>query len=350
MHLTGLKALVVGVTLLAFPAAAGTSDGLITSKTKLSLWTTAGVRSTAVHVDTNDGIVTLYGKVPTADQKAIAEKTAREIAGVRGVNSLLQVVPESDEGRMGRSDQDTKEKAEKLLKADPSLKNSSISVKSVDKGLVLLTGKASTFSDHLRAISIVDRLPGVRRVASEIKGPEAFQEDERVIFLAGPEAKQLATERSSASDMRVSAAVKLRLLTAAQVPSTEISVDTEDGVVTLFGMVPTADVKTAATTEASKADGVVRVVNQLEVVASPQRKVVDAKDADITRDLALAIKDRPELKSVTTSVKNGAVQVSGSVSSGWDELNAIRVIRRVAGVRTVENQLKVDGKIKTSQR
>jgi len=59
----------VFVLLFSASAFAATPDGLVTSKTKLSLWTTAGVRSGAVHVDTTDGIVTLSGKVPTAEQR-----------------------------------------------------------------------------------------------------------------------------------------------------------------------------------------------------------------------------------------------------------------------------------------
>lgn len=350
MRLTMLKALVLSATLLAVPALAGAPDGLLTSKTKLSLWTTAGIRSTTVHVDTNDGVVTLYGKVPTSAQKALAEKTAREIAGVRGVKSLLQVVRAGDEQRVERSDQDTREAAEKLLKADASLKASRITVKSVDKGVVLLTGEARTFGDHLRAVVLVDRMPGVRRVASEVKGPDGFRDDERVIFLSAPLSKEAAAVRDSAADMRISVGVKLRLLTAAQVPSAEISVDTEDAVVTLFGIVPTADVKSAAAAEAGKVDGVARVLNQLEVVPSAQKKAVEAKDADLTRDLGLALKDRPELKGVTTSVRNGVVQLTGTVGSGWDELNAARVVRRVAGVRAIEDHLKVQQKDETSQR
>jgi len=349
MRLTILKALVLGVTLSAVPALAAVPDGLLTSKTKLTLWTTAGVRSTAVHVDANDGVVTLYGKVPTAEQKAIAEKTARDIPGVRGVKSLLQVVPEAEEKRVDRSDKDTQEAAAKLLKADPALKDSTITVKSVDKGVVLLTGDARTFSDHLRAVVIIDRMAGVRRVASEVKSPDSFGNDERVNFLASQPAKA-ADAHSSANDMRISSAVKLRLWTAAQVPSTEIAVDTNDNVVTLFGIVPTADVKKAAGAEAGKVAGVARVQNQLEVVGSAQKKQVDAKDDDITRDLALALKDRPELKGVETSVKNGTVRLTGTVGNGWDLMNAIRLVRQVAGVRGVETQLKVDEKLETTQR
>ena len=142
--------------------------------------------------------------------------------------------------------------------------------------------------------------------------------------------------------MGISVAVKLRLLTAAQLPSTEISVDTEDNVVTLFGLVPTADLKNAAAAEAARVAGVARVQNQLQVVATSQKKAVDAKDDDIARDLALAYKDRPEYKGITTSVKNGAVQLTGTISSKWDEIAAVRLAHHVPGVRTIDDRLKLE--------
>jgi len=203
----------------------------------------------------------------------------------------------------------------------------------------LLTGEVRTLSDYLRAVVIVDRQSGVRRVVSEVKGPEAFGSEERITLIGKP-----SIGHSSSADMRMTAEVKVRLLTAQQIPSTEISVDTEDNVVTLFGIVPTADVKQAAGIEAGKVSGVARVLNQLEVVASSDKKVVDAKDADITRDLALAFKDRPELKSVVNSVKNGVVRLTGTVGTGWDAMHALRITKQTAGVRGVENQLKIEEK------
>ena len=348
MKNTILKAFALSLSLSALPAFAVVPDGLITSKAKLSLWTTAGVRSTSVHLDTNDGVITLYGKVPTAAQRDLSEKTAREIVGVSAVKNLLQIVPESVEKQVARTDKETQSMAEKKLAADPALKDSKITVKSVDKGVVLLSGEAKTVSDHLRAVVIVDRVPGVRGVTSEVKGPDGFGMDERITFISPSPAKATPESKTSASDMRISMGVKLALLTAAQVPSAEISVDTEDGVVTLFGIVPTADVKKAAGAEAAKVSGAIKVENQLEVVASNLKKSVDAKDADVTRDLALAFKDRPELKGVTVSVKNGIVQLSGTVGSGWDEVNAVRIARRVTGVRAVENQIKIDEKAAAS--
>jgi hyperosmotically inducible periplasmic protein len=360
-----VKAMVMGAILLAGPALAATPDGFLTAKTKLSLWTTAGVRSTTVHVDTNDGFVTLYGKVPSNEQKALAEKTARGVADVKGVKNLLQVVPAGQEKTVARADKELLDEARKALKNDATLKNSNISVKSVDKGVVLLSGDAKTFSDHLRAVATIDRLAGVQRVASEVKGPEAFGNDERISMqryqgtttaTAAAPSKDTAKEKeqdkadrnSSASDMRISAAVKLRLWTAPQVPSTEINVDTTDGTVYLFGMVPTAGIKDAAAAEAGKVDGVSKVENLLEVVPSSEKKTVQAKDEDITRDLKLAFKDRQELKSVSYAVKNGTVRLTGTVSSGWDEMSAVRAARQIPGVRGVEDQIKVEDKSGTN--
>lgn len=347
MHFLRRASLVgaVAFSLSSFAAPANsTPDGFVTSKAKLALWTTAGLRSTDVHVDTTNGVVTLHGKVPSADQRALAEKTAAGIEGARSVKNLLQVVPASDEKAVARSDKEINDAAGTALKNDAALKDSKISIKSVDKGVVLLTGSANSYGDHLHAIAVVDRVPGVRRIATEVTTPKDYVADERVTFLATDakaDAKKTET-RNGANDSRITMAVKLRLLTASQVPSTEISVDTEDAVVTLFGIVPTADVKNAAAQEAAKVDGVKRVDNQLEVVASANKKIVEAKDDAIKKDLEAAFKDRPEQKNVTTDVKNGTVRLSGKVPSGWARIDTLRVARSVAGVRGIDDQLKVE--------
>jgi hyperosmotically inducible protein len=341
-----LKTALLGGCLFAFPSFADStmnSDGLITAKTKLALWTTAGVRSTTVHVDTNDGVVTLHGKLPTADQRALAEKTTRAVEGVKNITDLIQIVPVKEESATNRSDKEISDASSRVLKSDEALNNSKISVKSVDKGVVLLTGKAASYGDYLRAIAEVDRVPGVRRVATEVEAPTDFGSDERVMFRPpAPKATVATNKGDGADDARISTAVKMRLWTTPKVPSTEIAVDTDDGVVTLFGMVPSAAVSEAAVAETKLVDGVKRVDNQLEVVSSAEKKAVEAKDADITRDLALKFKDRPGQKNVSTSVKNGTVMLTGSVSSGWAQVNAVRIARSVPGVRSVENQLKVE--------
>jgi osmotically-inducible protein OsmY len=327
-----------------------TADAFLTAQAKLALWTTAGLRSDQVHVDTTDGVVTLYGKVPTDGDRSLAEKTALAQGGVKSVKNLLQVVAPRAEKATARSDKEILETANKRLKADVALSDSHITVKSVDKGMVLLTGDAASFSDHLRAIVCVDHVPGVKHIATEVKTPSDFREDERVIFVpqavvgGKPSVDATAghTNKHGASDTRISAEVKLRLLLAPQVPSSEISVDTDEGEVILFGMVPTAAVKNAAALEAARVSGVRRVDNQLEIVPSAIKSAVVAQDSDITRDLALAFKDHDDLKGITTTVKNGTVRLTGTVHSGWEQLRALRLTRGVPGVRGIENQLKVE--------
>ncbi len=334
MKHTLLKALALSVSLAAAPGFASVPDGLITAKAKLALWTSE-VRSAGVRVDTNDGVVTLSGKVPTGEKKALAEQKIRGLDGVRSVKNLIQVVPAPEEKRAEVSDKDLEKKAKQALKDDPSLENSKLSVRSVDNGVVLLDGEAKDAEDQLRAVALIDRIPGVRRVNSQVKGPDGVSLGDRGSFSAEP-------ARKTVSDTRITGAVKLRLLTTAQIPSTEISVDTNGGVVTLFGLVPTDQVKRTAEAEAARVSGVKKVDNELEVVSSAKKETVQARDEDITRDLKLAFKDRPEFKDVTTAVRNGVVQLSGKVASGWEELSAVRTARGVKGVKGVTNLLKVE--------
>ncbi len=356
-----LKAFVLGMALSApaVMAAAPPSDSMITAKAKLALWT-SDVRSKSVQIDTNDGIVTLSGKVRSQEQKNLAEKNAKKIDGVRSVKSFLQVVPIAEEKLVERSDKDLKEAAQKALDRE-EFADSKLKVKNVSKGVVYLSGDAHTVSDHLRAVALIDRLPGVRRVTSEVKAPDRFTKDDRIEFTRadGPAVKPvrsaearsaddrrdgepLRAERSGSSDSGITMAVKMRLLTAAEIPSNEIRVDTEDNIVTLFGIVPTDEVKRAAEAQASRVSGVASVKNELEVVPSNEKEMVESKDEDLTGALKLAFKDRKEWKNVKATVKNGVVQLTGQVASPWDEFSAVRAARQVKGVRNVVDQLEVE--------
>ena len=349
MKLNILKAVVLGVSLASSSVLAASADSTITAKAKLALWT-SDVRSRDVNVDTNDGIVTLSGKVPSAEQKAMAEKKARSVDGVKDVKSYLQIVPVAEEKRVERSDKEIKEAVKTALKNDPSLEDSKISVKDVSKGVVTLEGEARTYSDHLRAVGLVDRTPGVKRVASDVKNPKSWTKDERMEFtrhdtMPGhtPEEHAKAEKHDSGpADSSITASVKMRLFTTAEVPSMKINVDTNDHVVSLFGIVPTDEVKRTAEAEAARVKGVASVQNNLQVVASSEKEAVQDKDEDLTKSLKLTFKDRQELKHVNYEVKAGVVQLTGRVATMEDEYEAVRAARQVKGIKNVVNQLKVD--------
>lgn len=164
---------VIGVAFTALSAHAGApTDAWITTKAKLALLTTEGVSVTDVNVDTVQGQVTLHGKVTTQAEKDKAAAVVAQIDGAKGVKNLLQVVPERKEEAVQATDDQIKQQIEKGLEADKSLADSHIDVKSVNAGVALLSGNATSLTDQLRAVEIASAVKGVKRVVSEVEGPQ----------------------------------------------------------------------------------------------------------------------------------------------------------------------------------
>jgi hyperosmotically inducible protein len=175
MKRTLMRAVRVGIAVLFVTSATGVAygadapDAWLTMKTKISLMTTEGVSTSDLNVDTVQGVVTLHGKVPSEGEKAKAESTARRIDGVKDVKNLLQVVPESARKTVERSDDQIKDGVEAAFKANRRVNGSGIKVASVNKGVVLLSGKTDSLATHLEAVQVADAVRGVRRVASEVQ-------------------------------------------------------------------------------------------------------------------------------------------------------------------------------------
>jgi hyperosmotically inducible protein len=252
------------------------------------------------------------------------------------------------------------------LRDDPDLEGSDVSVQSVNKGVVLLSGSAESLSDHLDAVSTAASVPGVRRVASEVKSPDAVADadirrtatadapakaDARgTVDTAAGEAKgAVKATTGAASDMWITSAVKLRLLADDNTPALAINVDTRDGAVTLFGAVPSEAAKKAAEEDARKVSGVKTIKNELQVVSEAKQEAVEAKDEEIQQAVETSINKRPELENVDVEVKNGVVRLSGTVPSENDRLAAAVAARSTAGVRAVlTDDVKMDGKERSS--
>ena len=341
------KASLLAAAILAFAAvpagarADSAPDAWVTTKVKTALLTADGVSVTRVHVDTIDGLVTLYGSVPTAAERAKAETVARSIEGMRDVRNLLQVVSEPTEKVVAVSDAGLAKRVSAALTADPALADSSIKVKSVNKGVVLLSGTAKTLSDHVRALEDARRINGVRGVASEIQSPNTLADAE--IWRDGKYDPALS-QRSAASDMWITSDAKVRLLASDQTPGFDINVDTDNGVVTLFGVVDSQKSKDAATTETRKVDGVKSVTNELQIVAPAKQAAVAEKDDNIKDAVSKRIDGNSQLSDahITIEVKNGIARLTGDVQSQSDRLTALTVTRATQGVRGLVDDLKIE--------
>ncbi len=275
-----LKCTIAGLAMFAITAASpgaafasDTPDAWLTTKAKVAILSAVGTSGTSVHVDTVDGLVTLHGTVSNANDKRSAEDAARKVGGVKKVRNLLEVVKPKDEKAVTATDADIASAAKAAIREDAALKDETgIAVQSVNKGTVVLDGKASSLSNHLRAIEDVRTVPGVKRVASTIQSPDSKAIRDAMLPASGSEGKADSSAKAgdrglggTAKDAYITSATKLRLLADRKTPGMDINVDTTNGVVTLFGTVPNETAKKQAEEEAEKVSGVKKVVNEIKV-------------------------------------------------------------------------------------
>jgi hyperosmotically inducible protein len=342
-----IKYALLAALTLSLPIAAqamSRPDSWITMKAKTALYLSEDVQGKSVNVDTINGRVSLFGKVRNEQEKANAAGEVRKIEGVVEVKNYLQVVPPASDARVQRSDDAIKSDVVSALKADPSLDNSSISVKSVNKGVVLLSGKAASWNDNVRALQITSGKPGVARIVSEVDVHDAVADtDFRLDENAKPDpGKQ--NVGGVMSDLWITSAAKMKLAADSRTPATEINVDTVDGTVTLFGMVPTPESKAAAQEVVQGVSGVKRVENKLEIVTAQRQDAVQARDDEVQTNVKKALKDRGDQDnaSIGVEVSNGVVRLTGKVPSWERSLSAVYSARSVQGVRSVRNDMTVE--------
>jgi osmotically-inducible protein OsmY len=381
-------------TLLAGVAAASMSDAWITTKVKMSLIGSSETGGMPINVDTNQGRVTLSGKVQSSHEKAAAERIARQSNGVMSVRNLLQVVPKGEMRKeTNRSDDQIKDAVNEALDHEQALENSSIKVKSVNKGVVLLTGKAASLSDHLRAMEVARDVPGTVRVASEIKSPNDYNDreiwgdndhdndhdsdrnnydrntdhtyssnadkdhDKNVEKHEDKDANRSAMEQNEHKDQGnrftdgwITARTKMDFMTDSQVPAGDINVDTRRGVVTLFGTVPNQEAKNRAKEIAAKISGVHDVKDELTVLGHEKTK----QDKHTDSEIESAVKQRlsnAKLRGadVNVDVKGQAVRLTGTVSSYRDAHEAVALAYHTRGVKRVMNEIHLDEKAAASR-
>jgi hyperosmotically inducible protein len=166
-----------GLTLIvARDVRAVAPDPWITTKAKLALFTAEGVSASRINVDTVNGVVGLHGTVGSEAEKRKAEAVVHDVDGVGSVRNLLQVVPGQHQERVAAADKDVKANVEKVLADRAALAD--VRVQSVNDGVVLLGGEVNGLNSRLWAVALASRVPGVRRVASEIESPDEFGDDD----------------------------------------------------------------------------------------------------------------------------------------------------------------------------
>jgi len=235
----------------------------------------------------SDGSVELSGTVDNANQKQLAEETARSVNGVKRVDNLIKV--RLDEDRTGINNND------------------------VDK-------------DDRDDTAVVDR------TARNDNDPAVVKDKDK--DHTGDVNKDV---NNVPNDGWLSFKTKLALYADSRVPGNDINVEANKGVVTLVGKVPTAEAKSAAVDVAKKIKGVQNVKDQLQVVPASQRKVVNDKDENITDNVEAAFDKVASIKDLDLDVitNNGVVTVTGTADNMAQVEKAVHTAYNVNGVKAV---------------
>jgi osmotically-inducible protein OsmY len=158
--------------------AAGPSDAWLNTTAKIAILTSIGTRGSTVHVDTINATMTLYGKVPSMAEKENVEKLASRVGGVREIRNFLMIAPVAEDTLVARSDSEVQSEVAVAvivagLKEASPLRQSHVSVASVNAGVVLLAGTANNLAAHLHAVEAARSVRGVRAVKSDVRSSDA---------------------------------------------------------------------------------------------------------------------------------------------------------------------------------
>jgi len=145
-------------------------------------------------------------------------------------------------------------------------------------------------------------------------------------------------------DSGVTAKVKAALVDDDAIKSTDISVETHSGVVTLSGFVPSQDQAEKAVAVAQKVEGVKSVSDKLHAKDSTKSSVSGyAGDAATTSEIKakLLADDIVPSRNVKVETTNGVVQLSGTVKSQAQSERAEGIAKAIDGVKSGKNDLTV---------
>lgn len=202
------------------------------------------------------------------------------------------------------------------LDFDPSIDARAIGV-SVEDGIVVLTGHATSYAEKINAERIAKRVHGVTGVANDI--------EVRLPLLAQRDDVDIARSAVNALEWNVA------------VPKDTIKLSVSNAWVTLEGEVEWYYQKRAAEEAVRLLNGVRGVMNKVTV--APRQARVD----DVKEKIDAALKRSAELdaKKIVVEASGGSVTLSGTVRSWVEREDAVSAAWSAPGVLNVIDHIRI---------
>jgi hyperosmotically inducible protein len=237
------------------------ADATITGQVKTAFAISKRISAYEIGVETNNGVVTLSGQVPTEIDKTLAGDVARDTTGVKQVDNQLRVEPglkPSDASLRESSrvaDLEIHADLRERLAASKHFTGSEIQV-SVKDRVVTLTGRTQTPNQKTGAEQLARSLPNVVNVVNQltVTNPGAAQAETGVPEQVSKD-KELANQVSFALFIERDNFVNVGAIKA----------ESRNGEVTLSGTVTSRAERALAERVARSVNGVSGVTNRLTV-------------------------------------------------------------------------------------
>ena len=144
-------------------------------------------------------------------------------------------------------------------------------------------------------------------------------------------------------DSTITARVKAALIDHKDIRSTDISVKTENKVVTLSGTVDSSEQHKQALSVAKAVEGVTSVNDKLSVQNEKSASLKGYGDTAVTSEIKakLLADDIVPSRNVKVETTDGVVHLSGTVESSKQSERAEGIAKAVSGVKSVKNDLSV---------
>ena len=207
--------------------------------------------------------------------------------------------------------------------------------------------KKVTFSHSMIAVVLSSVLAGTSAFAADATDDKSSMMATKTESAASTINQTANSAKGTANDGIITTKVKAALLQADAIKSGDISVETENGVVTLSGFVHSQEQMKHAVDVTGKVEGVTSVNDKLNVKDNPEQTLKEyADDTMITSAVKakfLADDGVPGL-SVSVETHDGVVQLTGDVESQAQATQAENVAKGVEGVQSVKNDLVIKQK------
>lgn len=269
-----------------------------------------------VHVSVVDGVALLSGAVRTAAQKHAAGQDAARVRGITGVDNKLTV---ATEGTI--SDAELQRQIDQRLAQAPNLIRKVGA--EVEDGIATLVGWVTDAAERRQALAIARGVPGVDAVVSTLeirakRSPAAgFPIDDTTLI--GKVAEALDTANLDIADR---------------------TIQVDQGEATLRGLVPTAAEATRAEQVTAAVDGIRAVHTHLDLLLSEESSDPDqALAARVLR--ALSSNHTVKIGTLQIVAHAGQISVSGAVGSIAGQNAITRLVRKVPGVKAVDNRTRL---------